>query len=159
MFYITQTVCGRFSHKVKYPEEYNGAIACAPDPIDFRALLPLDVYASGNAFRKRSGLQLKESVTGLARTYTGDMLASLEDGYRFEQALGGALSGGQIGVWMAVYGPKGDDGLPRPLWGETGAIDPEVAAHWRENYDLSYGKHPVPASILLVPRRAACSWR
>ena len=124
--------------QVKYPEQYNGAIACAPDPIDFRALLPLNVYTSGNAFRKRAGLQLKESVTGLARTYTGDMLASLEDGYRFEQALGGALSGGQIGVWMAVYGPTGKTGLPRPLWDERGAIDEKVAAHWREHYDLSH---------------------
>ena len=124
--------------QVKYPDEYNGCIACAPDPIDFRALLPLNIYNSTNAFRKRAGRQLKPDVTGLARTYVGDMLASLEDGYRFEQALGGALSGGQIGVWMAVYGPKGADGLPKPLWNADGDIDREVVEHWREHYDLSH---------------------
>ena len=123
--------------QVKYPEEYNGCIACAPDPIDFRALLPLNIYSGANAFRKR-GLQLKESVTGSARTYTGDMLASLEDDYRLEQVLGGATSGGQIGVWMAVYGPRGADGMPRPVWNASGHIDREVAEHWREEYDLSH---------------------
>ena len=66
------------------------------------------------------------------------MLASLEDDYLFEQVLGGATSGGQIGVWMAVYGPRGDDGMPRPLWNSSGEIDREVAAYWRENYDLSH---------------------
>ena len=121
-----------------YPSQYNGAIACAPDPIDFRALLPLDIYASRNAFRKRPGTQLRSGATGLARTYTGDMLASLEDGYRWEVALGGAVSGGQLGVWMAVFGPKGDNGLPKPLWRAGGDIDASVAAYWRENYDLSH---------------------
>ena len=29
--------------------------------------------------------------------------------------------------------------LPKPIWDKyTGEIDPEVAAYWRENYDLSY---------------------
>lgn len=128
--------------QVKYPREYNGAIACAPDPIDFRALLPLNIYASSNAFRSsRSscGMQLKDDVTGLARTYTGKMLASLEDAFRFEAAIGGAISGGQIGVWMAVYGPRdAATGLPKPLWDASGEIDRSVAEYWRENYDLSH---------------------
>ena len=105
--------------QVKYPSEYNGAIACAPDPIDFRALLPLNIYTSSNAFRSSGSsncsavsLQLKEDVTGLAREYTGKMLASLEDEFHFEAAIGGALSGGQIAVWMAVYGPR--DGTTGP---------------------------------------------
>ena len=54
-------------------------------------------------------------------------------------ALGGATSGGQIGVWMAVYGPRDEaTGMPRPLWGADGAIDAEVATYWRDNYDLSH---------------------
>jgi hypothetical protein len=127
--------------QVKYPDEYNGAIACAPDPIDFRALSPINIYSQANAFRSGGGggkMQLKEDQTGSARTYTGKMLATIEDDWRFEAALGGPVSGGQLGVWMAVYGPKGADGLPRALWGADGAIDAEVAAHWRENYDLSH---------------------
>lgn len=127
--------------QVKYPNQYNGIIACAPDPVDFRALSPLNIYRARNAFRRGStGLQLQQSVTGTARTYTGDVLSGLEQDWRLEVALGGAVSGGQLGAWMAVYGPKDDlTGLPRALWDrETGEIDAAVAAHWRENYDISH---------------------
>ena len=42
-------------------------------------------------------------------------------------------------IFMAVYGPVGEDGYPRPLYDKwTGEIDREVAEHWRENYDLRY---------------------
>jgi hypothetical protein len=48
-------------------------------------------------------------------------------------------SGGQWDIWQAVYSPVGDDGYPKPIWDKrTGVIDREVAAHWRENYDLSH---------------------
>ena len=58
--------------------------------------------------------------------------------HHLELALGTrARSGGQWDVWQAVYGPVGPDGYPRPIWDKrTGAIDPEVAAFWRERYDL-----------------------
>ena len=37
-----------------------------------------------------------------------------------------------------MYSPVGDDGYPKRIWDKgTGAIDPAVAAHWKENYDLS----------------------
>ena len=46
------------------------------------------------------------------------------------------LSGRDWGAWNAVFGPRGDDGLPKPLWdGRTGKIDPDVLDHWRR-YDL-----------------------
>ena len=133
--------------QIKYPNQYNGAIACAPDPIDFRALSPINIYDQTNAFRSSCSsnnkdtcpLQLLSDQVGSARTYTGKMLATIEDDFNFEIALGGPLSGGQIGVWFAVYGPKNQTtGLPIPLWDESGAIDPSVAKYWRDNYDLSY---------------------
>ena len=36
--------------QVKYPEDYNGAYANCPDPIDFRAYTTVDLYHDGNAF-------------------------------------------------------------------------------------------------------------
>jgi hypothetical protein len=46
-------------------------------------------------------------------------------------------SGGQYDIWQAVYSPVGRDGYPRPIWDKrTGVIDKEVAAYWKENYDL-----------------------
>jgi hypothetical protein len=42
-------------------------------------------------------------------------------------------------MFQAVFGPVASDGYPRPLYDPlTGKIDKEVAAYWRENYDLSY---------------------
>jgi hypothetical protein len=57
---------------------------------------------------------------------------------RMELVLGTKTrSGGQFDVWEAVYSPVGPDGYPRRIWDRrTGAIDREVAAFWRENYDL-----------------------
>ena len=46
------------------------------------------------------------------------------------------MSGQQWGAWNAVYGPRGKDGRPVPLWDpNTGVIDPKVAAQWQQ-YDL-----------------------
>ena len=43
----------------------------------------------------------------------------------------------QLDIWWAVFGPLGPDGFFKPLIDQrTGAIDPEVAAYWKEHYDL-----------------------
>ena len=48
-------------------------------------------------------------------------------------------SGGQHDAWASVFGPVGDDGYYKPLYDKvTGAIDPEVAQYWRDNYDLRH---------------------
>ena len=42
-------------------------------------------------------------------------------------------------IWQAVFSPQGSDGYPAPIFDKlTGEIDHEVAAHWRENYDLTH---------------------
>ena len=47
-------------------------------------------------------------------------------------------SGGQLDAFHATFGPTDTDGYPAKLWdAETGAINPEVAAYWREHYDLT----------------------
>jgi hypothetical protein len=48
-------------------------------------------------------------------------------------------SGDQWDIWEAVYSPVDRDGYPRRIWNKlTGEIDPDVAAYWRENYDLRH---------------------
>jgi hypothetical protein len=48
-------------------------------------------------------------------------------------------SGQQWDIWEAVYSPQGADGYPQRIFDKrTGVIDPKVAAHWRENYDLRH---------------------
>src|ERR1035437_5701757 len=76
-----------------------------------------------------------------SRRTTEDIItATMESFTRYESVLGSHLrSGEQLDIWQAVFGPMGADGYPKPLWDErTGVIDPQVAAYWREHYDLSY---------------------
>ena len=62
------------------------------------------------------------------------------DEQRYEQTIADKdRSGGQWAIWQALYSPVAADGFPAPLWDpKTGIIDPEVADHWRENWDLSH---------------------
>src|SRR5260221_36010 len=64
----------------------------------------------------------------------------MEQVSRLELVLGTkGRSGQQWDIWEAVYSPVGADGYPKRIWDKrTGVIDPEVAAFWRENYDLGH---------------------
>lgn len=121
--------------QVMYPDEYNGCVANAPDPVDFRALQVINIYNQTNGFRKESQLHL--GSLPFKRSYKGEALSTVEQVARYEQVLGGWRSGGQLTAWFAVWGPVGQDGYPKPLWNLTGEIDAEVAAYWRQNYDIS----------------------
>jgi dienelactone hydrolase len=59
---------------------------------------------------------------------------------RLEAVLGSrGRSGGQWDVWQSVYSPVAQDGYPKPIWDKsTGVIDHDVAAYWREHYDLGH---------------------
>lgn len=119
-----------------YPDEYNGSFAACPDPIDFRAYTVLDLYADANAYDAEG--PWKKVPRGGHRNYLGHLSATLEQLNRYESALGShGRSGEQWDIWQAVYSPVGADGYPKPIWDrETGVIDKEVAAYWREHYDL-----------------------
>ena len=121
-----------------YPDEYNGCYAACPDPIDFRAYTVVNLYEDANAYFFE-GPWKKVPRPG-HRNVLGHLSATLEQMNRMELVLGThGRSGGQWDVWEAVYSPVGSDGYPKRIWDRrTGVIDREVAAHWRENYDLSY---------------------
>jgi len=43
----------------------------------------------------------------------------------------------QWDIWEAVFSPVGSDGYPKRIWDKlTGRIDKQVAAYWKEHYDL-----------------------
>jgi len=124
--------------QVFYPDMYNGAFAACPDPIDFRAYTIVNLYDDKNAY----------SLTGEAstverpafRNYLGEVFATQRDENYMELVQGDhSRSGGQYDIWQAVFSPAGADGYPQPIFDKlTGAIDPQVAAYWREHYDLSH---------------------
>jgi hypothetical protein len=124
--------------QIFYPDEYNGCYAACPDPIDFRAYTLVNIYEDSNAYY--TGAQWKKTARPGRRNYLGQISSSLEDMNHRELVIGThSRSGDQWDIWQAVYSPVGTDGYPQPIWDKlTGEIDHEVAAYWRENYDLRY---------------------
>ncbi len=124
--------------QVFYPDEYNGAFAACPDPIDFRAYVSINIYSDANAYFYEGPFRRVEKPA--FRDWLGAIYSTVRDDAQMEHVLGPKnRSGGQWDIWEAVYSPTGADGYPQPLWDRrTGVIDPEVAEHWRDNYDLRH---------------------
>jgi hypothetical protein len=124
--------------QVFYPDEYNGAFAACPDPIDFRAYLLTNIYTDTNAYVTEGPFRSIERPS--RRDWLGQITVTMRDDSLWELALGTKnRSGQQFDIWEAVYSPVGDDGYPKRLWDRrTGVIDREVAEYWRENYDLRH---------------------
>jgi hypothetical protein len=124
--------------QVFYPDMYNGAFAACPDPIDFRAYTLINIYEDKNAYTLQGEAASIERPA--IRNYLGEVFATQRDSNYMELAQGDrGRSGGQYDIWTAVFSPVGKDGYPAPLFDKlTGVIDPQVAAYWRENFDLSH---------------------
>jgi Putative esterase len=121
-----------------YPDRYNGAFVACPDPVDFRAFEIVNIYDEKNAFYY-PGPHTAMLQPGF-RDYLGHTIATIKSVNQYELALGNhTRSGEQFDIWQAVYSPVGPDGYPAPIFDkETGAIDPAVAAYWKEHYDLRH---------------------
>ena len=124
--------------QVKYPDEYNGAFAACPDPIDFRQFMLTDIYEEDNAYYYTGPFTRAEKPG--KRNYLGQVPYTVEMENRWELVLGDKTrSGAQWDVWEAVFSPNGEDGYPQRIWNKlTGEINHTVAEYWRENYDLRY---------------------
>jgi S-formylglutathione hydrolase FrmB len=121
--------------QVFYPEFFNGAWSDCPDPVDFRALELVNIYQDDCAYVNKYGNERPS-----ARDAKGDVKLLMRREVGVENLLGRGnsytLSGGQWGDWNAVFGPRGDDGRPAPLWDpQTGKINHAVAEQWKK-YDL-----------------------
>jgi hypothetical protein len=122
---------------VFYPHLFAGSFPWAPDPIDFRKLMQINIYEFENAFYNE--LEWIRTPLPAQRETDGLVNYGVIDEFRYEQTVATKdRSGGQWAIWQALFSPVGDDGYPKPLWDAAGTIDPEVASYWRENWDLSY---------------------
>jgi hypothetical protein len=124
--------------QVLYPDDYGTCYAACPDPVDFRAFCLTNIYEDKNAYFLESNYKRTE-VPG-HRDYLGNVQSTLREMNQRELVLGThSRSGQQWDIWEAVYSPVGEDGYPQRIWDKrTGEINPEVAAYWKENYDLAY---------------------
>ena len=125
--------------QVLYPDQYNGAWALCPDPIDFRSYRSVNIYDEHNAYYYEDNPWKRTPKPGY-RDYRDHLFSTFEDRNLVELVLGAhGRSAGQHDAWASVFGPVGDDGYYKPLYDKlTGAIDPEVARYWRDHYDLRF---------------------
>ncbi|MFZ3483535.1 alpha/beta hydrolase [Sphingomonas sp. 3-13AW] len=116
---------------VRYPAFFGGSWATSPDPVDFHDFLGVDLYApDANMYRDSRG-----APRPLERDH-GKILATIEQAAKLEAILG--RDGGQFRSFDCAFSPRGADGSAAFLFDrQSGAIEPTVAAYWRENYDIS----------------------
>lgn len=118
--------------QVRYPQIFGGTWSTSPDPSDFTDFTGADLYAKdANVYRKPDG-----SAMPLVRD-KGEVKASFEQFAKLERVLG--PYGGQMASFEWVFSPRGADGRPMPLFDRnTGNVDPQVAAYWRDHYDIAH---------------------
>ncbi len=114
--------------QVSYPDFFGGVWSFAPDPIDFHAFQRINLYEpDANFFRGADGERLP-----IMRS--GDKVLIWVDDFAHMEAVQGA--GGQLSSFEAVFGPRGTDGRPMPLYDRvTGDVDPDVVEAWKR-YDI-----------------------
>jgi hypothetical protein len=125
--------------QIFYPDLFNGTWTFCPDPVDFRYFQLVNIYEDENAFYPNSDWK-KNPIRPWMRRVDDQALVSQLEASHYEQVLGTrGRSGEQMDIFMATFGPVGSDGYPRLLYDKwTGVIDKQVAAYWRDHYDLRH---------------------
>lgn len=137
--------------QVFYPDVFNGCWSQCPDSLSFERFELIDIYNDRNAFVNRYGFERPST-----RTLDGDIVSTVRHEAQLDRVLGKGgrweLGGRDWASWNAVYGPRGADGMPVPLWdGKTGEINKTVLEHWKK-YDLT--KYVVSNWTALGPKLA-----
>jgi hypothetical protein len=124
--------------QVFHPRFYGGSFAECPDSLDFRYHQIVNIYKDKNAYYKQHGWVRVERPD--TRKTDGNITSMMKDENHYELAVGDhSRSGGQWDIWEATFGPVGKDGYPQRIWNKrTGVIDHNVAAYWKQHYDLRH---------------------
>jgi len=121
--------------QIYYPDVFDGCFSYSPDAVEFENYQLINIYRDRNAYKNEFGY-----ARPVMRMTDGEPMISLETFMQYENVLGASNtylnSGGQFSAHAALYSPKGEDGLPKPLiHPSTGDIDNEVAEYWKK-YDF-----------------------
>ena len=122
--------------QIFHPDFFGGTWAYCPDPVTFTDVERINIYRDVNAFYKQH--DWRRVVTPNTRETNGEIRLTSRQRNHFELVNGTkGRSGEQFDIWSAVFGPLGEDGYFEPLFDKlTGEINPIVAEHWRDRYDL-----------------------
>jgi hypothetical protein len=125
--------------QIFYPDMFNGVWTFCPDPVDFRYFQLINIYEDENAFYPNADW-VRTPSRPLMRGVDDQVYMTMEGLSHQEAVLGSrGRSGGQLDIFMAVFGPVGEDGYPKLLYDKwTGEIDRSVVDYWRENFDLRH---------------------
>ncbi len=117
--------------QTRYPKVFGGTWSTSPDPSDFHDFTGVDLYAPhANVYRKSDG-----SAYPLVRD-KGKVLATFQEFSQLERVLGNY--GGQMASFDWVFSPRGEDGRPLRMFDrDTGDVNAEVIAYWRDHYDIA----------------------
>lgn len=118
--------------QTRYPKIFGGTWSTSPDPSDFHDFTGPDLYAPhANVYRKPDG-----TAWPLVRD-KGQVLGTFEQFAKMERVLG--PYGGQLASFEWVFSPRDKDGRPEPMFDrDTGDVDPQVVAYWRDHYDIAH---------------------
>jgi hypothetical protein len=129
-----------------HPDFFGGTWPFCPDPIDFRHYGLVNIYDDDDAFVSVQDADWQSPVGEwlhperyFNRGTQGQPFITIRQQSQMEAAMGShGHSGDVLDNWVAVYGPVGDDGYPKPLWDKgTGKIDHSVSTYMRDHgYDL-----------------------
>ncbi len=130
--YLTGHSSGGWSSlwlQVTYPDFFNGCWSGSPDPVDFHDFTGVNLYED-ECFYYLNG---SDKDPRPIMRQSGKVLYSIEQFARMEDVIG---PGGQLMAFEAVFGPKGKNGLPVPMYDRrTGRIDRKVVDAWKR-YDI-----------------------
>lgn len=109
--------------QVRYPALFNGEWSVSPDPIDFRDF-------TGPDLTRTPPQNFFTDPAGHAYWLMDRPLRDFVTGPGWERR--------QFDSFDAVFGPRGSDGKPEPLFDrKSGIIDPAVQQYWDRHYDLA----------------------
>ncbi len=121
--------------QILHPDDFNGAWAMAPDPVDFHRFQLGNMYADTSAFATQRNAWIRSEIPA-QRSPDGNTVATMREESRLEFVLGShGRSGEQFDAWNAAYGPVSRDGYPGEMWDKrTGSIDRTVVNYMRDHH-------------------------